>query len=162
MDERMGTSQPTQTMTLVAGIGIGAALMYFLDPARGRRRRARVRDQATSALNTAERELRDRGADVRNRARGAVAELRNVGDDHPTNDQLEARVRAELGHHVERARAIEVIADEGKVTLRGPVLRDELDDVLSTTRGVRGVERVENQLEVHATPDDVPALQGHA
>jgi osmotically-inducible protein OsmY len=149
-------------MTLLAGIGIGAALMYFLDPVGGGRRRAVVRDKATGALNTAERELKGRGIDVRNRARGAAAELRSMGDDHPTDEQLVARVRAELGHHVEHARAIEVVAEQGRVTLRGPVLSSELDDVLSTARKVRGVESVDNQLDVHATPGDVPGLQGHA
>ena len=33
---------------LLTGIGLGAALMYFLDPQQGRRRRAIIRDQANS------------------------------------------------------------------------------------------------------------------
>ena len=159
MDRRMESDRPTNAMTLLAGIGIGAALMYFLDPAGGGRRRALVRDQAKGPLNTTERELKGRSADLRNRARGAAAELRGMGDDNPTDDQLVARVRAELGHHVEHARAIDVVAEHGRVTLRGPVLSSELDDVLSTARKVRGVERVENQLDVHATPANVPGLQ---
>jgi osmotically-inducible protein OsmY len=155
----MESDRPTNAMTLVAGIGIGAALMYFLDPVGGGRRRALVRDQATGALNTTEGELKGRGADLRNRVRGAAAELRGMGEDNPTDDQLVARVRAELGHHVEHARAIDVLAEQGRVTLRGPVLSSELDDVLSTARKVRGVARVENQLDVHATPGNVPGLQ---
>lgn len=159
MDERMEGNRPTNAMTLLAGIGIGAALMYFLDPVGGGRRRALVRDQAAGALNTAERELKGRTADLRNRARGAAAELRSMGDDQPSDEQLVARVRAELGHNVEHARAIDVVAEQGMVTLRGPVLSSELDDVLSTARKVRGVERVDNQLDVHATPGGVPGLQ---
>jgi osmotically-inducible protein OsmY len=155
----MEGNRPTNAMTLLAGIGIGAALMYFLDPVGGGRRRALVRDQATGAVNTAERELKGRSTDLRNRARGAAAELRKVGDDHPSDDQLVARVRAELGHRVEHARAIDVVAERGRVTLRGPVLSSELDDVLSTARKVRGVEQVDNQLDVHATPGQVPGLQ---
>jgi osmotically-inducible protein OsmY len=60
---------------------------------------------------------------------------------------------------VEHARAIDVVAEQGRVTLRGSVLSSELDDVLSTARKVRGVERVDNQLDVHATPGGVPGLQ---
>jgi osmotically-inducible protein OsmY len=159
MDEMMGSNRPTNAMPLLAGIGSGAALMYFLDPVRGRRRRAMARDKTTSALNTAERELKDRGEDLRNRARGAAAELRHAGDDHPSDDQLVARVRSELGHQVEHARAIEVTAEQGRVTLRGPVLSSELSDVLATARKVRGVEAVENRLDVHSTPGSVSALR---
>ena len=36
-----------QTLRLLGGIGLGAGLMYFLDPQQGRRRRALVRDQFT-------------------------------------------------------------------------------------------------------------------
>jgi hypothetical protein len=31
---------------IIAGIGLGSGLMYFLDPARGKQRRAQVRDRA--------------------------------------------------------------------------------------------------------------------
>ena len=155
----MESNRPTNAMTFLAGIGIGAALMYLLDPVGGGRRRALARDKATSALNTAERELRGRGEDIRNRARGAAAELRGMVEDNPTDDQLIARVRSELGHNVEHARAIDVIAEQGRVTLRGPVLSSELDDVLATTRKVRGVAEVDNQLDVHATPVGIPRLQ---
>lgn len=155
----MEGNRPTNAMTLLAGIGIGAAVMYFLDPAGGGRRRALVRDQASGALHTAEHELKGRSADLRNRARGTAAELRNMGDDHPSDDQLVARVRAELGHHVEHARAIDVVAEQGRVTLRGPVLSTEVDDVLSAARKVRGVEQVDNQLDIHATPGNEPGLQ---
>ncbi len=159
MDSMTGNDRPTNAMTLLAGIGIGAALMYFIDPVGGGRRRALARDKATSAIHSVGRGLKGRGEDLRNRARGAAAELRNAGDDNPDDDQLVARVRSELGHHVEHARAIEVTAERGRVTLRGPVLGSELDDVLATTRKVRGVEAVDNRLDVHSTPEGVSALQ---
>jgi hypothetical protein len=36
----------TGVMATIAGIGVGSALMFFLDPSRGKQRRAAVRDQA--------------------------------------------------------------------------------------------------------------------
>jgi hypothetical protein len=44
--------------------------------------------------------------------------------------------------------------------LSGAALTNELDELLSTVRDVRGVDDVENQLQVYETPGDVPALQG--
>ena len=36
-------------VTLIGGVGLGAALMYMLDPDRGKRRRALVQDKVTAA-----------------------------------------------------------------------------------------------------------------
>lgn len=135
--------------------------MYFLDPDRGGRRRALIRDQAVRALRSTRRSVRDRAVDVRNRAAGKVTELRNARSEaRPSDEQLIARVRSELGHHVEHVRPIQVTAENGRVVLRGPVLREELDDVLAAVRSVRGVSDVDNQLEVHDAPAATPALQG--
>jgi hypothetical protein len=73
---------------------------------------------------------------------------------------LEDRVRAEIGRVVSTPGAIEVTSLGGTVTLSGAVLTSEVDDLISAVRGVRGVEDVQNRLEMHATVDDVPALQG--
>jgi uncharacterized membrane protein len=56
--------------------------------------------------------------------------------------------------------AITVTASGGVVTLSGPVLAHEVDDLLSATRAVRGVKDVENRLEVHTEPGTVLGLQG--
>jgi osmotically-inducible protein OsmY len=136
-----------RTWTLLLGVGLGVALMYFLDPGRGARRRALVRDRAGSVVRSGRRQLHDRAEDLRNRAAGTVAEVRGRMRDQPVSDeQLVARVRSNLGHHVGRAQAIDVTARGGTVTLRGELPRAELDEVLAAVRGVRGVERVENEL----------------
>ena len=36
---------------LLTGLGVGAGLMYFLDPRHGNRRRALVRDKVNSTVN---------------------------------------------------------------------------------------------------------------
>lgn len=139
-------------LTLLTGLGLGAALMYFLDPDRGARRRALVRDRTASALRQGGRGAQGIAEDARNRAVGTAAEIgRRLRDEQVTDDQLVARVRAQLGHHVERARAIDVVADGGRVVLRGEVAADEVEDVLSTVRGVRGVDQVDNQLGIRAS-----------
>lgn len=158
MKPEIGT-RGTNRLALVLGLGLGAALMFILDPDRGARRRALVRDKSIKLLRRSRREIHDRGEDIGNRIAGAAAETRGRLKDAPTNHQLEERVRAELGHHVEHAKAIDVVADDGDVTLRGDVLRDELDEVLDTVRSVRGVRDVRSEMQVRNTPGDIPSLQ---
>jgi uncharacterized membrane protein len=135
--------------------------MYLLDPDRGRRRRARVRDAFTSTVH----ELRE-GADVTardlgNRARGSVAELRSiVGRRPPSDADITQRIREGLGSVVSHPRAIDVRVEHGRVCLSGPVLADEVDGLLATVASVRGVQGVEDRLDVHREPGNVPGLQG--
>lgn len=144
-----GEPRPSPFMTLLAGIGIGAALMYFLDPDRGTRRRNIAADRALSAARSLGDAMRDRAVDTRNRAGGAVAELRGrLREDEVTDEVLVQRVRAELGHQVERMRPIEVVAEQGAVTLRGEAPADDVAKIVATVQAVRGVQRVENQLQV--------------
>ena len=135
--------------TLLAGIGIGAAIMYFLDPGRGARRRHVLADKAVSRVHDAQHGARDVALGMRNRATGTIAEVRGrLRDEEVSDDQLVARVRAELGHHVERVRPIEVVAEGGAVTLRGAVSAEDLPRVVATVERVRGVQRVVNNLEI--------------
>jgi osmotically-inducible protein OsmY len=142
-----------QTGALLAGLGLGAALMYMLDPRRGARRRALVRDRASSTLRTGRREFRRRAEDLKHRAEGAVAELkghlRERKNGTVDDDQLTERVRAELGHKVNHASALEVTARDGIVTLGGQIPREELPAALATVRKVRGVEQVRDELRVN-------------
>jgi hypothetical protein len=62
-------------LVLIAGL-IGAALMYMLDPDQGRRRRALLRDQATSKVNEARDTLQAKMRHTRNVTQGMVAEAR--------------------------------------------------------------------------------------
>lgn len=146
---------------LLGGLGLGAALMYVLDPERGKRRRALVRDKAVRATKKAGGSLGARSRDWKNRAKGVAAEVRSLARKEEVSDPvLEERVRAEIGRVVSTPGAMEVSSTAGVVTLSGAVLSSEVDDLISAVRGVEGVEDVENRLEMHTTADDALALQG--
>ena len=63
---------------LAAGVGVGALIMYMLDPEQGRRRRALARDQVTSFVTDAEKRIEAKARHLSNRARGVVAEARST------------------------------------------------------------------------------------
>jgi hypothetical protein len=149
------------TAKIVAGSGIGAALMFLLDPAKGSRRRALARDQAVRLAGRGRTVIEKAGRDLANRATGAVAATKSRFRKSEVDDSvLEARVRTHLGRSVSHPGSIDVTVEDGAVTLRGLVLRDETDDLLKEISSVPGVRRVRNELEVHDQPGDVPGLQG--
>lgn len=174
-DERKGTLRSSRFGTstavgggnmntgllLLGGISLGAALMYALDPDRGARRRALVKDKLASAATKTPDALGATGRDMANRARGLAASVKSAftsGD--ATDEVIVQRVRSRVGRVVSHPSAIEVTAESGRVTLSGLVLTREVDNLLSTVGKVRGVRQVENRLEAHEQPGDVPGLQG--
>jgi len=68
----------TSLLMFLAGVGTGAALMYFMDPDRGRGRRALVRDQAVGLTNDARQAINATTEDLSNRAYGMYAETRKA------------------------------------------------------------------------------------
>ncbi|MEO8348688.1 MAG: BON domain-containing protein [Acidobacteriota bacterium] len=146
---------------LLGGLGLGAALMYVLDPERGKRRRAVVRDKAVRITKKTGDSVGARSRDWKNRAKGVAAQVKSLTSREEVSDPvLEGRVRAEIGRVVSTPGAIDVTSTAGTVTLSGAVLASEVDDLISAVRRVPGVEDVENRLEMYATADDAPALQG--
>lgn len=147
--------------SLLVGAGAGAGLMYLLDPDQGNRRRALVRDQLVRARHMTGDAVDATSRDMRNRARGVVAELRaRLIPENVTDDVLQERVRARLGQTIRYARSIETSVADGCVTLRGPVLGADVARVIRRVGQVPGVRAVDNRLEVHAEPGAVPGLQG--
>lgn len=60
-------------LSLLGGAGLGAGLMYLLDPDGGRRRRALVRDKAVHGLKVGGRSLRGTTVHLGNKTKGLVA-----------------------------------------------------------------------------------------
>ncbi|MGH7631568.1 MAG: SRPBCC family protein [Gemmatimonadales bacterium] len=149
--------------SLVAGLLLGAGLMYLLDPDHGIRRRSIARDRLGRARRRMGEGLSATARDVKNRSSGALAELRSrLEGDEADDAVIEERIRARLGRLVSHPGAVEVAVIRGEATLLGTVLEDELEELVIGVARVRGVTRVWNQLEVSAEPDGVPALQARA
>jgi osmotically-inducible protein OsmY len=159
-----GSSATADAIALLGGIGIGAAVMYFMDPDRGRRRRALVRDKAQHFASRVPEAVGTTQRDLANRARGLAAQARGrFADEGATNDDvIVARVRSALGRVCSHPGSVVVTSDGGRVTVSGPVLASEAQAVISAVGRARGVREVISQLEVHEEADSfaVPGLQG--
>lgn len=144
---------------LLSGMAIGGALAYFLDPDRGARRRAEVRQQTThwqkQSLRWGSKILRD----LKNRSRGLM-HLGKIGSPHPDDRVLHERIRSSFGRKVRHPHSVEVQVQDGNVTLRGVVLSQEVDDLIECVRSVRGVKQIANELKFQDAAGQTPGLQG--
>jgi hypothetical protein len=84
-------------------------------------------------------------------------------DREPVSDDIVVhRVRTKMGRVVSHPRAISVSASGGNVTLSGNVLKSEIEALLSCVSKVRGVNGVENRLDVRDEAGSEPSLQGES
>ena len=147
--------------SLLSGVAIGAMAALALDPARGGRRRALIRDKVARGTRVTGEALDATMQDVANRARGMTAAARGrVWREDVDDQRLLERVRSRLGRVCSHPHAIDVEVAEGEVTLRGPVMAGEVRRLIDTAGSVRGVHAVINRLEPHDTADGIPSLQG--
>ncbi|MHB2019917.1 MAG: BON domain-containing protein [Candidatus Xenobia bacterium] len=139
----------------LAGMGAGAALLYFLDERHGSYRRSVLRDRSNARLRELGTTLSKRRRDLRNRLRGLGAQVRSQIIPRRVDDAvLEARVRSKLGRVSSHPHAIEVTCCNGVCTLGGDVTASEVGMVMSCAGKVRGVRRVDNQMRTRT-----PGLQ---
>ncbi len=149
-----------RSMVLI-GMGIGAALMYALDPQQGTRRRAIARDKLAKAVHKTGPAVGSTSRDVAHRATGLAASMQaRFFEDNAPDAVVEARVRARLGRISSHPGAVTVRASDGVVTLEGPVFKSELPGILKGVAAIRGVTEVRNRLEPHDAAEHIPALQG--
>ncbi len=150
-----------KALTFGAGLGLGTGLMFLLDPDRGKRRRALLRDKSVWAARKTGECLEVTARDLRNRTEGIAANIQSRFTSEPVDDSvLVDRVRAKLGRIVSHPSALQVTAQNGNVTLNGPILAAEVPELLTCVNRVQGVNEVVNNLEVHEEAGNHPALQG--
>jgi osmotically-inducible protein OsmY len=126
----------------------GAAIMYFLDPAWGRSRRAWLQQKAGALGRDARRTQDALARSTLNHVHGALHTIHGMVDEAEQVDDvvLVERVRAALGRTIANPHGIEVKAFDGRVVLRGPVTPEELAEIVACTQRVRGVREVDNRL----------------
>src|SRR5579871_5270620 len=152
----------SQNLNVLGAAAIGAGLMYYLDPDSGRRRLALLRDQLVHAGHLGSRAAGIVASDASHRLTGMFAGVFAPPDDADADDLVLAeRVRAKLGRLVRHPGAIDVTANHGNILLRGPVLADEVQQLLLGVASVPGVENVVDSLDVRQVPGNVPGLQGY-
>lgn len=137
----------TNFLRSIGLLGLGAALMYALDPSSGHRRRALGKDKALKQL----RHTRRRSAHLlrhgRNVARGRVVSRLHHLRQNPVSDEvLTARVRSKIGRVVENAHSVHVDCADGIISLRGRVPAELRPRILSSVESVRGVRQVTDHL----------------
>lgn len=135
-----------KALTLIGSAALGGGLMYILDPDRGRRRRALVRDKVASAWNRSGETISKTSRDIANRAKGAAFETTR-----PLRKRAEERFdrTRQAGHETRFAllrqdwppawRAIAGVAG-GALAVYGIVRRDALG-ALASTAGATMVTR---------------------
>jgi hypothetical protein len=150
-------------LALLGGIGLGAGLMFVLDPNRGARRRALAQNKIVGALNKSGDVIYGKSRDIGNRTKGLFSELKSLFSKKEVTDEvLEARVRSKIGRYISHPGTMEVVAEDGNIILYGPIFEDEVDSLISAVSSVSGVKSVIDQLEIYKRSEaaDVPDLQG--
>jgi osmotically-inducible protein OsmY len=141
--------------TLVLGMALGAGITYLLDPDRGTRRRALVRDKLVHAGHELEVTARSTARHARNKVKGLAHEAKAELTEREVEDRvLEERVRSEVGRDLSNTGQFEVSADQGHVTLSGAVPAEDIQDVVRSAKSVRGVEAVDNRLEAQTRSEE--------
>jgi osmotically-inducible protein OsmY len=146
---------------LIGGLAVGAGLMYLLDPASGRRRRALLCDKMVHARKLSTDRVGSGARDVANRGRGLAARVRSTLRREPVDDRrVEERVRAKIGRVVANPGELEVHSSAGVVTLSGAVATEEADALLRSVQTVPGVRQVVDRLTPRLGPAHPPELRG--
>ncbi|MEO6195001.1 MAG: BON domain-containing protein [Thermoanaerobaculia bacterium] len=144
------------------GAGLGAGLMYLLDPQGGRGRRALARDKSVSALKNGgkaaaktSRQLGNKSKELVSQAGSKLRQSDLVENGGALLEQVQRKVRRAVSHPT----AIEAAVEEGRVILNGFILASELAGLLAVIEAIEEVTEVQNQLEIHELAADLAAFR---
>jgi len=133
---------------VLSGIVLGATAAYFLEPRQAARRRAVVRDKASSAVKRSFIQSGKMMRHLRNKLGGAVHSVGALvsAAGSVSDRRLESRLRSIIGRTIERRHQIDLAVRDGKVSLRGDLKPHEAGLVVQAIERVPGVLTVDNQI----------------
>jgi uncharacterized membrane protein len=138
-----------KAVSLITAATLGGGFAYLTDPAIGKRRRALLRDAVVHGAKVARRAATIAAKDTAHRLGGLLEISKRIFvHDHVNDEVLADRVRSEIGR-VSSHPNVEVIVDDGCVTLLGPVVAKESLMVLKAAESVRGVQEIVNRMELY-------------
>jgi BON domain len=139
---------------LLMGVAIGAGAEYLLDPQLGKRRRARLRDQAAARLRRARRDAARRSSYERGERVGDAARAAGKGRFHPVSDRQVADHLHETIARLEfPTNDVTVEVADAVATLRGQVAEDgQRRQIVEAVRRHPGVDSVTSWLHLPGEP----------
>ncbi len=149
-------------LSMLSGIVLGAGVMALLDPGRGASRRAFLRNKLVHWSRLGIRELRRKVKYYSQDTYGQIQEKWARAKETPVpDDVLEERVKAQIGHVLSH-HSVKVRADNGHVTVDGPVMMGETDKLADRLRVTRGVRSFDLFVTEHRKGEHVSNLQGRS
>jgi uncharacterized membrane protein len=141
-----------QLTTWLGGIAIGAMAMYLSDPAQGRRRRWQVQEKMRTATEKTGNILDQAMHATSNRLSEARRRTKSMLRHYDLDDEsLQHRLRNAIALLVSAPEAINIKAEQGKVTLSGMIDAKEKNRLLRKLRRVPGVRELRDQLALDST-----------
>jgi osmotically-inducible protein OsmY len=142
---------------MVAPAALGAGLMFFLDPARGERRRNMTMDRLGALFRRLGSQTEKKVKFVGGHAYGIVQETVPHRRDNPDPDDLTLRDRVETeifrDRETSRERINVDVVEHGIVELRGELPHQEdIDDLIDRVKSIPDVREVHSYLHLPGTP----------
>src|SRR5918999_1660898 len=143
-------------------VGASVAAAYFLDPSRGKERRARIQQRVGGMLRRGSDRASSKSQFLAGKTRGVKEQLTGSGREEVPNDQtLAAKVQSEvLGGSTYPKGKVNVTVEGGIVTLRGEV--DSADQAASLEQEVRKVNGVIDVRSFLHLPGEIPPNKAEA
>jgi gas vesicle protein len=141
--------------SFLMGGAVGALLAYFLDPDRGRSRRAQTKDRLMGILRRSGRRAERVGRRMGAEAYGLKQKAAHLREEDKDLDDTTLAHKVESELFIDPAipkGQINVNVEEGVVVLRGTAAPEEAEALTKAALGISGVRGVENLLHLPGTP----------